>query len=314
MKKKISKVLTGIIIMAMLLLSGCGRESFWEKMNEVRIIQKFDIIVNDELASTVLNQETKDLEVAHDIIVQKVERLKKGIMNFFEERYDVDTSAKLEKLDQIMIYSADEYKGNILNGYAENNTIYLNKNILGNEDIFNCVVIHETIHTLGFVGDDDNSDMYIIEGFTEALTIECLEYMKKTGESSSVYRTFAQLASQILVVDKDIVKETLEQGRCNIKNKINNSLKDCKVLYLNDENVNFAETMECCFSTIVLGYATYETLPFLEFQAQEIVACYCKTFQPSKSEIKKIRRNYIIEDFEDVLIEQEGENITLYMR
>ena len=46
---------------------------------------------------------------------------------------------------------------------------------------------------------------------------------------------------------------------------------------------------------------------YIAFQAQEIVRSYCQTFNPSNDSIDYIREHYLVEAYEETLIEYNGD-------
>lgn len=299
----------GIIGILLIVVFTCNAmmissKGFWEKESDIRIVTQFDVIENDELGKTVIDQETNILRESKEVL-NSLEPIKDDISQFFQDKYGVDVSKKIDKLNKVYIYTAPSYKGETLSGYIEESAVYFNIETLSDDILKENVFIHETIHYLGFMSDENNDDYrYIMEGLTEALTKECIEYHGKKYLPNA-YETQRALMEQILIVNPDLVVNAINFGSCQLDQIINSRLLGIRQSFKQEDDL--AENLELCIITLSYGTAGNSEF-FIALQAQDIVANYCKTFNPTKKQIKKIRSEYIVENFETIEVVEDGDN------
>lgn len=304
MKK--AKRIIGVVVCILVIIGGVvlyqkTHPGFWD-VNELRITQDFDVIEDDEKAQTVLDQEKMEKgEIASKDLVQEINKIKKGMRKFFFKKYKIDVKDKLNKLEKVYVFSSNEYKGQSLGGYVdeEKNTVNLNEEFVKDENKWKTVFIHETIHYLGVREKGSNHTEYLIEGITDALAEDCCNYLKITFYATNFYQLQRMLAHQILIVDPQLVNETIKNGKCDMENRINDRLKDIDFSIIEVDNI--AVNLESCISSLFQG-TSQGSEEIIILQAQDIVSSYCKTFSPSKEKIEKIREYYVMNDYEKIKV------------
>lgn len=278
--------------------------AFW-KTNELRITTEFNVINDAEKAATVLDQETKDEQEASAKVTKKVMSFKPGIAKFFKAKYDSDVSGKLDKLKKVYIFSSDKYKGQNLYGYIDNesDTIHLNKDILSSQLLLQSIFTHETMHYLGIrpAKNSKNEGEYFIEGMADALADDCMSYQKKKFHNSDYYAVAMNLCKQVNIVNPEIVKNAVTKDDYNIMSDFDVRLKNVKQSCRKISGIS--ENLENCVRTMNQDVSEMDVF-FLALQAQDIITSYLKTFNPEKEQIEKIRKFYVVENYEDIVLKK----------
>lgn len=228
------------------------------------------------------------------------EKAKEKMVAFFNEKYSVSVKEQLSvckikfvdipetypvggfyaKDDELVGLDADVEKTVYLNVHNFKNTTF--------EQFFSDVLVstyfHETIHYLGFYGSSDKVDESVVEGFTEALTAEIIEYCGY--DYINTYYGNVPFARQILVVDKSIVKSVITDGDFAVlTQKLNNVLGEEKARDLCDVhnliNQNYKSSTDAYPGDM-------EHLAI----AQYLTAEYCKSFNPTDEQILEMHKNF----------------------
>lgn len=230
------------------------------------------------------------------------EKAKSQMIEFFNEKYSVSVEKQLSvckikfvdipetypiggfyaKDDELIGLDADVEKTVYLNVHNFKNTTF--------EQFFADVLVstyfHETIHYLGFYGISDKVDESVIEGFTEALTAEIMEYCGYSYENT--YYGNVSFARQMLVVDKSIVKSVITDGNTSaLTQKLNNALGEEKAKDLCDAHNLINKNYQA--ST----YAYPGDMEHLAI-AQYLTAEYCKSFNPTDEQILEMHENFLV--------------------
>ena len=229
------------------------------------------------------------------------EKAQSHMIAFFKEKYSVSVEEQLSvcKIKFVDIpetypiggfYSKDDGSFGA-KGKEIEKTVYLNSHNLEDttfEQIFVDVLVstyfHETIHYLGFYGSSDNVDESLIEGFTEALTAEIMEYCGY--DYMNTYCGNVPFARQMLVVDKSIVKSVITDGDAAVlTEKLNSVLGEENARDLCDAhnliNQNYRSSTEAYPGDM-------EHLAI----AQYLTAEYCKSFNPTDEQILEMYKNF----------------------
>ncbi len=289
-----------LLTIALMFLTGCSaNKNIWESDNQVRIFLNLKLdSLNGETENNFFNQ--KDLKL-DDAFASQIKKLKKAMIDYFSEEYAVDIT---DKLDQQQLRSFESNYGTY--GYVnpdEPQYLYLNVDLFdADADLFNNTYVHESLHQIGFRAHNCYS---IDEGITDALTDLVLIKAGIGSFPTPIYADARTLGYQILEADKDIVNFYLDSDNPDITERISETLKDVNMPFLKRNDTG--EMLE-----VLLDNLTYETISnidpyYMALQAQEIVRAYCQTFQPTTEEISSIRKMYLVEDYENVTIKQDGD-------
>jgi len=309
-----------MVIYLMMTLVGCGNNSAnvhdtgitnteayqnyekWEGDNQIRLIvdikvTKEDINADEEISEVV----DKKLPKSKENIVQK---LREGIISFFQEVYQIDVSEKIAK-QEVVIFTATGIQEGVM-GYVDVNNpdiLNLNERLLKEySNLFKTTYIHETLHQIGFRGE---GTLMIEEGITDALTDMICCYIGIEPVLTEYYFESRTLAYQILAVDPEIVYCYLEDNEFDIIERINEKLEGINQEFLKSGNLaKLLENRLYILYSIASGYAFgYSTDPYwFAFEAQEIVKAYCQACEPDASTIDYIRSHYLVIDYEAVSI------------
>lgn len=269
---------------------------------EVRLV--VDVTVNREMLTVdeeITAEADKTLPKSKERVIQ---RLRMGIVDFFQERYNIDVSEKIEK-QEIAIFSATGNQAGVM-GFVD---IY-NPNCLNlNEKLFSeysermeTTYIHETLHQLGFRSE---STLVIEEGITDALTDMICCYIGIKQVLTTHYSECRTVGYQLLAADPEIVSCYLEEDAFDIICRINEKLEGVSQPF--KESKNLGKRLESRLE-ILLNIATGNILglstdPYwFAFEAQEIVKAYCQVCDPNETTIGYIRAHYLVIDYESVKI------------
>ena len=284
---------------------------FWEKDNSIRLF--VDITVQTE---GVLEEEISEVKYAKlpKSREKTIERLKEGMISFFQERYDIDISEKLAN-QEVRLFSSTGASVDTM-GYVEignRNVLNLNKRLLNDLSyLFETTYIHETLHQIGFQGD---KMLLVVEGITDALNDMILCYIGIEPVVTPYYYECRTLAYQLLAVDPEIVSCYLEDENFDILERINEKLQDVPQLFLKSGHLGklLEKRLEILF-TIAEGRAFgFSTDPYyFALEAQEIVRAYCQECNPDADTIDYIRSHYLTLDYEKVSIVEDGNGYYFY--
>ena len=138
MKRTISVALALVLI---LMLSACG---FWSE-NQLEVVKSFEEEpVNREL-DVILNEDYAELGITNiKYIYVAIEEQKIYVQRYFKEYFGQDVSKKLDKIKDIYLFqSGNQYKPK---GFVANNAIYLNQELLRNQDELYSSLLNQIIH------------------------------------------------------------------------------------------------------------------------------------------------------------------------
>jgi len=279
---------------------------FWEKENEVRMVLPIDVEVATDDNEFL---DTGDLELPR-WYSSRAEILKKIMIIYFDEVYDIDISAKLEN----QVLKGFEFSGgdglNETMGYVSEdnpNCLNLNNKLFGEYDMyFDNTYIHESLHQIGFRSEDS---IIITEGIVDALTDLILCDANVVSYPTESYNDIRTLGYQILIADKDIVKFYLENENPSMIGRIDERLEDVKKTFL---DVDPGIRLECLGRGLTHGHSPNFDSYYLAFEAQEIVRAYCQSFNPDKETIDQIRAFYLVTDYETVSIVEQEDGFNFY--
>ena len=291
-------LLVSLILIGSLCM-GCSssEKGFWEAENQLRILGPYCSNEQHSEGDNVFNSERKIVGVVSEEDLQELQQIMNGMKKFFAEEYDVDISTKIDELPTIRTFTMEAKDGIILDGYYEPslNQLALRKEVLNDKVARNAVFVHEMLHYLGF--SQQNCGIFL-EGLTDALSVKCQEYLGLEVYQSNAYDLSRKLGFQILEVDKELVKKAFTEPDFDIYSRINERLANVKQPITQIDAKDIAPNLDWCVSCIF--FSPYQDTTSLQFQAQEIVACYLKTFEPTEAQIEVIRQNYIVADYEEI--------------
>ena len=276
--------------------------SYWEKDNEIRLV--FDIhIENEELQPEefVSNSEGKKLPRSKEKVIRN---LQKGIISFFQERYQIDVSEKIEK-QEIAIFSSTGFMEGVM-GYVDTNNpniLNLNERLLKDySDEFETTYIHETLHQIGF----RSENAYMIEeGITDALADMICCYIGIEPVLTIYYSESRTMAYQMLAADPEIVSCYLNDNEFDIIKRINEKLEGVPQPFIKSGNLGKRlESRLDVLHAIATGNAFGGTtnVLWIAFEAQEIMRAYCQECNPDANTIAYIRSHYLVVDYEAISI------------
>ncbi len=289
--KKICVILLGILC---LLAGGCSKKSFWEQ-KEVRLI------INAKLEEAKDDEPTKesDYQISQELNAA-LNDLKGGISEFFKFEYDIDVSKKLEKM-AIRVFSQKVSGDGFTGGYTEKGKSYININECIFTDYPEYIIssyLHETMHYIGFIS--ENQTM-IDDGMAEYMAAKVASFIGITYLPSECYSYYTLIAEQLCAVNEEyLVKAYLTKKDFDVCEHIEETLKNVNQSCLKVDSIG--DHLNLMVETLGKDYGNYSY--GMAFEAQEIVACYCRQFSPSKEQIEKIRSSYFVEDFEEVKIKE----------
>ena len=290
MKRTISVALALVLI---LMLSACG---FWSE-NQLEVVKSFEEEpVNREL-DVILNEDYAELGITNiKYIYVAIEEQKIYVQRYFKEYFGQDVSKKLDKIKDIYLFqSGNQYEPK---GFVANNAIYLNQELLRNQDELYSSLLNQIIHWIGVRAPKDNSYYTLVEGFDEALSQEVAYSYGRTYVKNNSYELAARLAKQMICADKSIVKKFLSDSKFNIGDYINKILK--KVPRNHGTCNNPAQLLENCLIADVYNTETSDNEKLgVKLQAQYIAISFCKRFKLDRKQKQEIEDTYLLINFEE---------------
>lgn len=291
-------------------LTSCGKDLYDPSNTDIRINFNFYVPENyedyEETDFENAIKETMDFSKQQDICesvnpVYDTARIQ--LTKFFAERYGLDISEKINKLVTYEYYQCTNVSGYNL---PNKNAIYLNTyfiDFFSDDDLTNTWV-HEAIHYLGFGNTPENSQYNALyEAATAALTHEFKVWSNlKLLEPEDGYVLIRKFAAQLFLVNPQLVVNQIN-GTELIENAIENALSNATYPKLDTESFSITEYYSTSLNYLIgqdedLDLNLEANLK-LAFLAQEITTAYCRTFAPSKEQIKELRNYYYPPFFEN---------------
>lgn len=284
---------------------------FWEKDNTLRFVVDITMVTEGNVEEEISEAKYAKLPRSKE---KTIEKLKEGMISFFQERYNIDISEKLANQEVRFFSSAGESES--VTGYVEignRNVLNLNKRLLKDVSyLFETTYVHETLHQIGFQGE---KSLQVVEGIVDSLTDMILCYMGREAVLTPYYDECRTVGYQLLAADPEIVSCYLNGQSFDILDRINEKLKDVpqefrKVGHLGKLLENRLQILYGISTGTVWGFSTD---PYLfAFEVQEIVKAYCQECNPDAETIDYIRSHYLVLDYESLCIIEEGEGYRYY--
>lgn len=278
---------------------------FWVAENNIRLVTDIKVEIGDVIEPEFSAQQFAKMPKKN---ANTIERLKTGMISFFQERYKIDISEKIEN-QQVKFFIGTGESAEMM-GFVEvgnKNVLNLNQILLKEySHLFETTYVHETLHQIGFQADKNA----IVEGITDALADMILCYIGIEPKSTPYYYYTRTVAYQLLYVDPEIVSGYLTQDNFDIIQRITDKLKDVPQPCRKNSNIGavLEQRLELLYYVNQGMVSNLSTDPYwLAFECQEIVKAYCTTFNPDADTIKYIRSHYVIFDYEQISIIQEGD-------
>ena len=311
MKRKLFSLF--LILAIVLSLTACGNNTtdngfinndkyrdttFWEGQN-------LDLVSNVTLQNygkSEIPDESPVFSGLSQTQTKKTETLKKAIVTYFLKNYNIDFSEKLSK-QKVTFFSSEEFFDSIILGYVDlNDPNTLHLHVLLNseyEERFETTYVHETLHQLGFK-DDSGETTYIVEGIVDAYTDLIMTTNSFEPNLTDIYFEPRQLGYQIIAADKDLPNIFI--NGLSFQNHINASLEEYTQNFSEHKNPSsYLNKLLGVFIAINSNTAYSDNRYFYAFDAQTIIQRFCQSQKCSDETIKYIRRHYIIEDFENLI-------------
>ena len=311
MKRKLFSLF--LILAIVLSLTACGNNTtdngfinndkyrdttFWEGQN-------LDLVSNVTLQNygkSEIPDESPVFSGLSQTQTKKTETLKKAIVTYFLKNYNIDFSEKLSK-QKVTFFSSEEFFDSIILGYVDlNDPNTLHLHVLLNseyEELFETTYVHETLHQLGFK-DDSGETTYIVEGIVDAYTDLIMTTNFFEPNLTDIYFEPRQLGYQIIAADKDLPNIFI--NGLSFQNHINASLEKYTQNFSEHKNPSsYLNKLLGVFIAINSNTAYSDNRYFYAFDAQTIIQRFCQSQKCSDETIKYIRRHYIIEDFENLI-------------
>ena len=311
MKRKLFSLF--LILAIVLSLTACGNNTtdngfinndkyrdttFWEGQN-------LDLVSNVTLQNygkSEIPDESPVFSGLSQTQTKKTETLKKAIVTYFLKNYNIDFSEKLSK-QKVTFFSSEKFFDSIILGYVDlNDPNTLHLHVLLNseyEELFETTYVHETLHQLGFK-DDSGETTYIVEGIVDAYTDLIMTTNFFEPNLTDIYFEPRQLGYQIIAADKDLPNIFI--NGLSFQNHINASLEKYTQNFSEHKNPSsYLNKLLGVFIAINSNTAYSDNRYFYAFDAQTIIQRFCQSQKCSDETIKYIRRHYIIEDFENLI-------------
>ena len=324
MKKKLSILLVALYILS--LLTGCTSttanitrtdsgitnttvypdQNYWNEPHSIRLV--VDVTIKTEQyegESQISQHEYSKLPRNKEKIIAS---LQEGLISFFQEKYAIDISSKLEAQEIRMFSSSGASEG--IMGFVDlenENVLNLNDRLLSDFAFaFETTYVHETIHQIGFRGE---KMLLTVEGITDALTDMALCYMGIEPALTEYYSEARTVGYQLLAADPEIVHCYLSNTNFDILQHIDDKLDAFhqefrKSSHLGELLESRLEILYGISNNTVWGYSTEPR--WFAFEVQEIVFSYCQASNPSIETIDYIRSHYLVPDYENIRITEDG--------
>ena len=227
--------------------------------------------------------------------------LNQNIIDFFNEKYGVSVADKIAIYEVKQMDIPSKYDA-IGGGYyydnnGDGNVSYFNSNkyeiplaSLDEVEVKELadLYIHETIHYLGFYNPKEFRTDIIMEGFTQALTIDVLDYIGyEKIDLLETYELNVRLARQIMIVNNDIVKTILMSNK-NGDVLLFDELKSV----LGEEKATDLCNMHITIESLYFEPNFTGDIEMLNI-AQYLTAEYCRSFKPTDEQILEMHKYFI---------------------
>ena len=272
-----------ILIICLSLLYQIARCEYWStsQLDGVQIVEMKNVSAEKEKLNDTIeivkecNKVAISVPEECDVFFKECNGL---VINYFNQTYSVDVSEKLETL-QVMQSTypgeiANEVGGSYITSVPElKNKIFINHVILDEFvsktkssersvyteghfaiKMLRTIYIHEVIHYLGFNGETIFD--HFIEGITESLTQQVIEFNGITYEDVTGYGKMKELATQIIMVDSEIVLGVFEDSNFSIGKHFDEVLGDGFAKQLDDLTYSVQKENgeeECFFAQYIVN-------------------------------------------------------------
>lgn len=273
--------------------------NFWSNPISIKLLSDFTLntIYEDDI-----NTNSNYLQTFPGEAIQKIKILQDGMIAFFKSNYNVDITKRIQS-QRFRVFKYNEKNIDITTlGFVDTENrrfINFNEKLFTDEFyyLFSQTYVHEAIHQLGI---SNNSDGYLMEGITDALTDMVLTSMGLEFSGTNAYFESRTLAYQLLAVDKKIPILYFTDDNFSLIERISERLNGYSkpIVWCDDVGIKLRDLLSIIYSwhAGVIDSKT-DLFPYV-FDAQEIVRCYCQSFNPSNDVISYIRSHYLIEDYE----------------
>lgn len=266
--------------------------SAYDEKLSIPMFVEFEDELEDENATAIDPTEKISFDnvigQANEETLAIIDNCKKKIIDYFAKR-NLDVAPQIAALENIYIYQSEVLNDLYVAGYYKPDSfdVYLNQEILSDEDYLRFTYIHEVMHYLGF---SDSESIMLQEGMADALTEDILGYAY--SESYDIPRC---LCHQMLISDPDLISYILEGG--DIDNRIDIRLKNVPRKWLVEEhNLPLSNILDVLLCQIEyaeeLGIDNNSKEVFIN-QCQAIVLAYCGTFDITEIQMVEIN-DYLI--------------------
>lgn len=273
-------------------------DSYWQREPQMRFIVKPEVVVTEEddpsypKSSYKLSAKDK----------KKLKKMDKAIVNCFMDYFEMDFSQKMKNVN-INLYKTKD-KELFIAGYSNEEVINLNELIFTDEkQLLETTYLHEAMHYIGIISTGNVN--CIDEGLADHFAKIVAEYAGiPYNDDDNPYYWYNLVADQMCVVSEDeILYNYRYTEKFNICNYISEVVKDVSQPCLTVDNPGefLADMLPA------VGDETYDDVYgdrgfVLAFMSQDIVNAYCYQFNPTKDEIEKMRKLYMVMDIETMSI------------
>lgn len=240
---------------------------------EVGTLDSAENLDTDEIVGTISEE---NLAVITDC--------QEKVVSYFEKK-DIDVAPQIEKLENVYIYKCNYTSdGSSVSGYYKPGTfdVYLNEDILSDEDYLKFTYTHEVMHYL--FSDDEN--MMMQEGMADAIAEDILGYHYELS-----YDVPRNLCHQIMVADSEILSYLINDGG-SIDDRIDTMLENVpREWYVEKHDLKLSEVLD-----VLLYQIEYAELLKIDFQTcegfvnqcQEIIIAYVNEFELTEKQLDEI--------------------------
>ena len=274
---------------------------FWEKENQLLLT----INVQKKEAADPFSENFDQMEFFElpEKNWKTVEKIRKGMIEFFNEKYSIDISEKISQQEiKVFIPVIDDGTMGFVRP-EEPNVMYVNQEVLDEySEFFETTYIHETIHQMGFMG---KQRTILDEGFTDAITDMICCYIGEKPVLTPLYTYPRLVAYQMLKADPKIVSGYLENDDFDIVKRINHRLKD--VPQTGEQVYNIGQNLEVLLTFFVNSQVQnpfeVNVHPMAMIRdVQEITRAYCQECSPDHETIDYIRNHYCLVEYEEIIV------------